>query len=76
MKMPVVYDKAKLLTLDRYANRRDLLSALLEDGKEYTKDQVDGLIKDFMERTATIRSIEGTMYFFSHRFLISQLASE
>ncbi len=50
VKMPVVYDKAKLLTLDRYANRRDLLSALLEDGKEYTKDQVDGLIKDFMER--------------------------
>lgn len=50
VKAPVVYDKAKLLTLNRYANRRDLLTAILKDGEEYTKDQVDGLIKEFMER--------------------------
>lgn len=47
---PVVFPKEKVLTFRRYANRRDLLSILLEDGKEYTHDQIDGLIKDFYER--------------------------
>lgn len=46
---PVVFPKEKVLTFRRYANRRDLLSILLEDGKEYTHDQIDGLIKDFMK---------------------------
>ena len=50
VKQPVVFSKSKILKLNRYAHRRDLLSVLLDDGKEYTKDQVDGLIKDFMER--------------------------
>lgn len=45
----VVFPKEKVLTFRRYANRRDLLSVLLEDGKEYTHDQIDGLIKDFMK---------------------------
>lgn len=47
---PVVFPKEKVLTFRRYANRRDLLSILLEDGKEYTHDQIDGVIKDFYER--------------------------
>ena len=47
---PVVFPKEKVLTFKRYADRRDLLSVLLEDGKEYTHDQIDGLIKDFYER--------------------------
>lgn len=47
---PVVFPKERVLTFKRYANRRDLLSILLEDGKEYTHDQIDGLIKDFYER--------------------------
>ncbi len=47
--VPVVFPKEKVLTFRRYANRRDLLSILLEDGKEYTHDQIDGLIKDFMK---------------------------
>lgn len=46
---PVVFHKERVLTFKRYANRRDLLSVLLEDGKEYTHDQIDGLIKDFMK---------------------------
>jgi hypothetical protein len=46
---PVVFPKGKVLTFKRYADRRDLLSVLLEDGKEYTHDQIDGLIKDFMK---------------------------
>ena len=45
----VVFPKERVLTFKRYADRRDLLSVLLEDGKEYTHDQIDGLIKDFMK---------------------------
>lgn len=44
-----VFPKERVLTFKRYADRRDLLSVLLEDGKEYTHDQIDGLIKDFMK---------------------------
>lgn len=46
---PVVFPKEQVLTFRRYADRRDLLSVLLEDGKEYTFDQIDGLINDFMK---------------------------
>lgn len=46
---PVVFHKERVLTFKRYDDRRDLLSVLLEDGKEYTHDQIDGLIKDFMK---------------------------
>ena len=46
---PVVFHKERVLTFKRYADRRDLLSVLLEDGKEYTHDQIDELIKDFMK---------------------------
>lgn len=48
-KAPVVFPKERVLTFKRYAERRDLLSVLLEDGKEYTFDQIDGLINDFMK---------------------------
>lgn len=44
-----VFTKRNILTFQRYAKRRDLLSVLLEDGKEYTFDQIDGLINDFMK---------------------------
>ena len=47
--VPVVFPKERVLTFKRYTDRRDLLSVLLEDGKEYTHDQIDGLIKDFMK---------------------------
>ena len=46
---PVTFSKAKILTLQRYAKRRDLLFVLLEDGKNYTFDQVDTVIKNFMK---------------------------
>lgn len=44
-----LFSKQKLLTFQRYAGRRDLLSALLEDEKQYTIDQVDSMITDFMK---------------------------
>lgn len=46
---PVVFPKERVLTFRRYADRRDLLSVLLEDGKEYTHDQVQNLIDNFMK---------------------------
>lgn len=44
-----VFPKNSILTFQRYAKRRDLLSVLLEDGKEYTHDQVESLIADFLK---------------------------
>lgn len=43
------HTKAQLLASKKYANRRDLLNALLKDGKTYTAEQVDGLIKKYMK---------------------------
>lgn len=43
------FSKRKVLTLKRYAGRRDLLSVLLEDDKAYTREQVDGLLQKFMK---------------------------
>lgn len=44
-----VFSKERILTFQRYANRRDLLSILLKDGQEYTHDQVQNLIDNFMK---------------------------
>lgn len=46
----VVFSKAKILKLNRYANRRDYLSAILEDGKNYTLDQVDSVIQNLEKK--------------------------
>ena len=46
----VVFTKNTILHSQKYSNRRDLLSVLLEDGKTYTKDQVDALIENFMKK--------------------------
>ena len=46
---PATITKAHILTFKKCRERRDLLSVLLEDGKEYTIDQVDSLINEFMK---------------------------
>lgn len=46
---PVTFSKQQILTFERYAKRRDLLSVLLKDDKSYTSDQVDSLIEEFMK---------------------------
>ncbi len=46
----VQYSKAQLLTSTKYVHRRDLIGALLVDGKLYTISKVDALIKDYDER--------------------------
>lgn len=42
------FTKQNLLTFRRYANRRDLLSVLLEEGQTYTTAQVDSLLAAFL----------------------------
>lgn len=43
------FTKDQLAVSKRYAARRDLVSALLEDGKRYTLAEVDGLIEKFLK---------------------------
>ena len=43
------YTVAQLATSKRYANRRDLIRALLDSGKRYTLDEVDRLIESYMK---------------------------
>lgn len=44
-----VYTKEQLATSQRYAARRDLISALLVDGKSYTLNEVDALIEKYLK---------------------------
>lgn len=46
---PITYTKQQLLSSKRYANRRDLVGALLDDDGEYTIDAVDAAIKNYMK---------------------------
>ena len=46
------FSKVQLLTSNRYGHRRDLLEALLEDGKLYTFSAVDALIQKYDEQEA------------------------
>ena len=41
------YSKEQLMRSERYGKQRDLLSALLEDNRQYTFDEVDEKIKTF-----------------------------
>lgn len=44
-----VYTKEQLAASKKYANRRDLIGALLESGKTYTRAETDALIEQFMK---------------------------
>lgn len=43
------FSKEQILQAAKYAKRRDLLTAILENTKEYTAAEVDSAIKKFME---------------------------
>ncbi len=45
------YEKEQILTAKRFANRQDLLCALLADDKLYTLEEAEELIKNYLERT-------------------------
>lgn len=44
-----VCTREQVMSSQRYANRRDLVSVLLESGKTYTLAEVDALIDKFMK---------------------------
>ena len=48
-KAAAVYSKEQLVASKRYATKRDIISALLENGKTYTFDEVDALIEKYMK---------------------------
>lgn len=43
------FSKEQILKSQRYHERRDLLTALLKDGKQYSHVEVQTLIDDFMK---------------------------
>ena len=45
----VLYTKEQLLQSDRYKHKVDLLNALLDSGKTYSRDEVDNIIKKHMK---------------------------
>lgn len=48
-KAVAVYSKEQLAASKRYATKRDIISALLENGKTYALDEVDALIEKYMK---------------------------
>lgn len=45
----VKFTKDKILSANKYKNRIDILKTLLVDDKEYSFEQVDGMMDDFMK---------------------------
>lgn len=43
------FQKESILASAKYANRRDALSVLLEDNKDYTLEEVDTILENFMK---------------------------
>lgn len=43
------FDKAQLMASDKYASRKDLIGALLDDKTKYTTEQVDELIEKYLK---------------------------
>ena len=46
---PVAFSKEQILKMERYANRKDLLSVILKDGKKYTLEQVGKEMAEFLK---------------------------
>jgi hypothetical protein len=45
----VTYNKQQILNSKKYKSRRDVLGAILADGKMYTKEEVESLLEQFMK---------------------------
>lgn len=43
------YKKEQLLYAERYRERRDLIQALLKDGQEYSLEEADRLLEDYLK---------------------------
>lgn len=44
-----LYTKGQILSSKKYSHRKDALNVVLEDDKQYTLKQVDGLIENLMK---------------------------
>ena len=44
-----VFDKHQLVSSKKFMNSKDVLSALLEDDKEYSESEVNEIIENFMK---------------------------
>lgn len=47
------YTKDQILASEKYVKRRDLINALLDDGKEYTIEEVDKMMQKFLKGKVT-----------------------
>ena len=48
-KQEVMFTKEQILASNKYANRRDVLGAILSDDDKYTFEKVDSLLEKFMK---------------------------
>lgn len=44
------FTKEQIIACKRYSDKRDLLNAILTDGQEYTFNQVDDMIHNFLKK--------------------------
>lgn len=44
------FSKEQLLSAKKYINNKDILNVILENGKTYSFDEVDGLLTKALER--------------------------
>lgn len=45
-----LFTKNQILQSERFAHRKDVVSCILEDGKQYDVDQVQALIDEFEKK--------------------------
>lgn len=45
----IKYSKEQLIRSDRYMKRRDLLGALLTEGKAYSLEEVENLLNNYLK---------------------------
>lgn len=49
VKQKDTFTKESIVKSKKYSNRKDLLMTILKDGVEYTFEEVDSLIEEFMK---------------------------
>ena len=54
-KAPVTFSKSQILSFKRFAARRDLLKVKLDDAQNYSMDQVEAVIREFMTPKGKVR---------------------
>lgn len=47
--LPATFTKQQLITSKKYAEKKDLLNALLVDGKSYSMAEAEGILDNFLK---------------------------